>query len=196
MPRIFDNIDQHLLPALTKTLQTATMRRFSVSVILTCAVGERLAPYVLTHGTVVEGAQCRLLIGMQGRPGGGEKSASRSLYRLGPRTTRRSIKTSLSSHSTSGGNLPATTHVRDAQQRRRESLQTLAQQLRDGKLVVKLFLRYPLHAKLYSLYRDDYNNPVTGFQEQQLDPGRTVQARGTQRRCFGPRRMQQTGEVV
>jgi phosphatidylserine/phosphatidylglycerophosphate/cardiolipin synthase-like enzyme len=39
----------------------------------------------------------------------------------------------------------------------------LARQLRRGQLVVKLFLPYPLHAKLYLLFRDDVNNPVTGF---------------------------------
>lgn len=42
-------------------------------------------------------------------------------------------------------------------------MQRLARQLREKKAVVKLFLRYPLHAKLYLLYRDDYNNPRTGF---------------------------------
>jgi hypothetical protein len=35
--------------------------------------------------------------------------------------------------------------------------------LRDNKLVVKLFLRHPLHAKLYLLFRDDFNNPITGY---------------------------------
>jgi hypothetical protein len=32
-----------------------------------------------------------------------------------------------------------------------------------GQVVVKLFLPYPLHAKLYLLFRDDVNNPITGF---------------------------------
>jgi hypothetical protein len=35
--------------------------------------------------------------------------------------------------------------------------------LRAGQVVVKLFLPYPLHAKLYLLFRDDLNNPITGF---------------------------------
>jgi phosphatidylserine/phosphatidylglycerophosphate/cardiolipin synthase-like enzyme len=35
--------------------------------------------------------------------------------------------------------------------------------LRSGKVVVKLFLRHPLHAKLYLLFRPDPNNPVTGL---------------------------------
>jgi superfamily II DNA or RNA helicase len=42
-------------------------------------------------------------------------------------------------------------------------LRRLARQLRDGQVIVKLFLPYPLHAKLYLLFRDDVNNPVTGF---------------------------------
>jgi len=42
-------------------------------------------------------------------------------------------------------------------------LRRLARQIRDGKVRVKLFLRYPLHAKLYLLFRNDYNNPITGF---------------------------------
>jgi hypothetical protein len=42
-------------------------------------------------------------------------------------------------------------------------LRKLAKQLRAGQVVVKLFLPYPLHAKLYLLFRDDINNPITGF---------------------------------
>ncbi len=42
-------------------------------------------------------------------------------------------------------------------------LRRLACQLRAGQVVVKLFLPYPLHAKLYLLFRDDVNNPITGF---------------------------------
>lgn len=42
-------------------------------------------------------------------------------------------------------------------------LRRLAQQLRDKKLAVKLHLRHTLHAKLYLIFRDDYNNPISGF---------------------------------
>jgi hypothetical protein len=37
-------------------------------------------------------------------------------------------------------------------------LRKLAQQLRDGKLTVKLYLRHTLHAKLYPAHRDDICN--------------------------------------
>jgi hypothetical protein len=42
-------------------------------------------------------------------------------------------------------------------------LRRLAEQLRVGKVRVKLFLRHTLHAKLYLLYRQDPNNPKIGF---------------------------------
>ena len=43
------------------------------------------------------------------------------------------------------------------------TLRRLASQLRAKKVVVKLFLRHPLHAKLYLLFRDDPINPIVGY---------------------------------
>ncbi len=37
-----------------------------------------------------------------------------------------------------------------------------ADQVRTGKLVVKLFLRHLLHAKLYLLFRQDIATPIIG----------------------------------
>jgi SNF2 family DNA or RNA helicase len=42
-------------------------------------------------------------------------------------------------------------------------LRRLAGQLKAGRLVVKLFLRHPLHAKLYLLFRADPINPIVGY---------------------------------
>jgi superfamily II DNA or RNA helicase len=42
-------------------------------------------------------------------------------------------------------------------------LRRLAAQIRAKKVVVKLFLRHPLHAKLYLLFRPDPINPTIGF---------------------------------
>ena len=39
-------------------------------------------------------------------------------------------------------------------------LRRLAQLLRAGQIGLKLFLPYPLHAKLYLLFRDDVHNPL------------------------------------
>ena len=42
-------------------------------------------------------------------------------------------------------------------------LRRLSAQLKARKVVVKLFLRHTLHAKLYLIYRTDPNNPIIGF---------------------------------
>ena len=42
-------------------------------------------------------------------------------------------------------------------------LRRLASQIKAKKVVVKLFLRHPLHAKLYLLFRPDPVNPTTGY---------------------------------
>lgn len=44
-----------------------------------------------------------------------------------------------------------------------KGLQKLAQQLRDEKVKVKLFLRHTLHAKLYLIYRSDLVAPTVGY---------------------------------
>ena len=43
------------------------------------------------------------------------------------------------------------------------TLRQLSVQIRAKQLIVKVYLRHPLHAKLYLLHRWDANNPVTGF---------------------------------
>ena len=42
-------------------------------------------------------------------------------------------------------------------------LRRLCVQLKTKKLIVKLFVRHPLHAKLYLLHRPDLLNPTIGF---------------------------------
>jgi HKD family nuclease len=42
-------------------------------------------------------------------------------------------------------------------------LRRLARQIKAKKVTVKLFLRHPLHAKLYLLFRPDPVNPTIGF---------------------------------
>jgi len=42
-------------------------------------------------------------------------------------------------------------------------LRRLARQIKKGKVVVKLYLRHTLHAKLYLLFRQDPVNPIVGY---------------------------------
>jgi hypothetical protein len=42
-------------------------------------------------------------------------------------------------------------------------LRRLSKQIKSKKLIVKLFLAHPLHAKLYLIHRQDPNSPIVGF---------------------------------
>jgi hypothetical protein len=157
VPRIFDNIDQLLLPALTKTLEHSERADFCVGYFNLRgwqALGNHIEKW---EGG--EGRCCRLLIGMQGRP----EDELKQIYRLNKgdnevdqgqvkRLVRQAAETFRQQLM-----FGAPTNSDEA------ALRALARQMREGKVVVKLYLRHTLHAKLYLLYRNDYNNPITGF---------------------------------
>jgi hypothetical protein len=48
MPRVFDNIESHLLPILQESLQELLNEQIFVRVILICAVGSPLIPILTT----------------------------------------------------------------------------------------------------------------------------------------------------
>jgi len=106
VPRIFDNIEQQLLPALTQTLTISKRADFCDSM--------------------------------------DQPQAIRLKRRLAEEFRRQLM-------------LGAPTNEDEA------GLRRLARQLREQKLIVKLHLRHALHAKLYLIFRDDFNNPISGF---------------------------------
>ena len=64
-------------------------------------------------------------------------------------------------------------------------------------MVVKLFLRHSLHAKLYLLFRADPINPITGYLgSSNLNTGRAFPSGRVERGCSGSRRCQQAGRMV
>lgn len=157
MPRIFDNIEQPLVSALVKTLETAYSADFCVG-YFNLRGWRELAPCI-DKWPGVEGSCCRLLIGMQGKPEDDLRkyySLSKGDFDVDQGQVKRLIRQAAESFREQLM-VGAPTSVDEA------GLRDLARQLREGKLVVKLFLRHPLHAKLYLLYRNDYNNPITGF---------------------------------
>ncbi|MBC7378336.1 MAG: hypothetical protein H7346_13015 [Burkholderiaceae bacterium] len=157
MSRIFDNIDQDLLTALRATLDVSKRADFCVGYLNLRgwqAIDSHINAWEPTVGQV-----CRVLVGMQ-RPAHEE---IRELYRqtemsgVLDNATASRLKTQFAAHLREQITLGIPTGRDEA------GLRVLARQLRAGQVGVKLFLPYPLHAKLYLLFRDDANNPITGF---------------------------------
>jgi len=156
MPRIFDNIEKPLLPALQETLQTAERADFCVG-YFNLRGWSQLAPHVETWAGG-PGQCCRLLVGMHVSPTDELRQALRGKDEDGldnqtALREKRRIAEEFRQQLTYGA--PSNTDE--------ASLQQLGRQIRANKLVVKVYLRHPLHAKLYLLHRQDANNPVTGF---------------------------------
>ncbi|WP_341908558.1 helicase-related protein [Polaromonas sp. YR568] len=157
MARIFDNIDQDLLSALRATMQVSKRADFCVGYLNLRgwqAIDDQVNPWDPAAGQV-----CRVLVGMQRPP----YEEIRELYRqtedgvLIDNATASRLKTQFAAHLREQITLGIPTGQDEA------GLRRLARQLRAGQVIVKLFLPYPLHAKLYLLFRDDVNNPITGF---------------------------------
>ena len=157
MPRIFDNIQQKLLEGIRATL--AVSRRADFCVGYFNLRGWRAIDDLVEHWQGKVGQICRVLIGMQRPP----QDEVKALYQLASSDEmldnarasdiKHKFAAQLREQITFG--LPTSADEK--------GLQRLAQQLREGKVQVRLFLPYPLHAKLYLLFREDANNPVTGF---------------------------------
>jgi len=157
MPRIFDNIQQELLPALRATLDVAGRADFCVGYFN--LRGWKAIDDLVDQWPGGPGRQCRLLVGMQRPPQEDLRVAFNLTQRedqLDNQTVLR-LKKRLAEDFRSQLTFGAPTNVDEA------GLRRLAAQLRTGKLVVKLFLRHPLHAKLYLLFRTDPINPIIGY---------------------------------
>ena len=150
MPRIFDNIATDLLPALRDTLQISHCSDFCVGYFN--LRGWKAIDALIEQWPGGEGAQCRLLVGMQ-----------RLAYSLLPQEDQISqqavirLKRRLAEEFRAQLTFGAPTDDDEA------GLRRLSAQLKAGKVVVKLFLSHTLHAKLYLCFRTDPNNPITGF---------------------------------
>ena len=152
MPRIFDNIEQDLLPALRQTLKVAERADFCVGYF-------NLRGWKELDGHIEawvggEGHCCRLLVGMQRLP----EEELRALFRspsddpgMDNQTALR-CRRKLADEFRNQLMLGAPTNPDEA------GLRRLARQIKARKVIVKLFLRHPLHAKLYLLFRPDPAN--------------------------------------
>jgi hypothetical protein len=157
MPRIFDNIATELLPALRDTLQISQRSDFCVGYFN--LRGWKAIDSLIEQWPGGEGAQCRLLVGMQRLA----QDELRLAYTLLPKEDQISqqavirFKRRLAEEFRAQLTFGAPTDEDEA------GLRRLSAQLKAGKVVVKLFLSHTLHAKLYLCFRTDPNNPITGF---------------------------------
>lgn len=157
MPQIFDNINQSLLPALKQTLDVSYRADFSVGYFN--LRGWRQIDDKIEAWTGGDNYCCRLLVGMHRRPQE-ELKAAFSFRENGTGMDNAQairLKKELAEEFRYQLTLGAPTNEDEA------GLRRLANQIKTGKLVVKLFLRHPLHAKLYLLFRTDQFTPIIGY---------------------------------
>ncbi len=157
MPRIFDNIETDLLPALRQTLAVSNRSDFCVG-YFNLRGWKAIDAHIETWAGG-DGQQCRLLVGMQRLEEAELRDALQRMRRgemldnASARRMREQAAKAFKEQLTWG------CPTRDDE----AALRRLSAQLRAKRLAVKLFLSHPLHAKLYLCFRSDPNNPITGF---------------------------------
>ena len=157
MPRIFDNIDQSLLPALRETLGLSERADFCVGYFN--LRGWKALDEWIDHWSGGPGHCCRLLVGMQRLPQE-DLNAALSVFRDGgdiDNQTAIRLKKKLAEDFREQLMVGVPTNEDEA------GLRRLAAQIRTKKVIVKLFLHHHLHAKLYLLFRPDPISPTVGY---------------------------------
>lgn len=157
MPRIFDNINQSLRLALMETMEISERADFCVGYFN--LRGWRAIDRYVENWEGGEGHCCRLLIGMQRLPQEElriAKSLSADEGQMDNQTVL-SLKTRLAEEFREQLTIGAPSNEEEV------GLRRLANQIRAKKVIVKLFLKHPLHAKLYMLFRPDPVNPSVGY---------------------------------
>ena len=157
MPRIFDNIEKSLLPALQETLELSDRADFCVG-YFNLRGWKELDSYIETWSGG-KGHCCRLLVGMQKLP----QDELRQVMRLSRADSGMDNQTAIRLKKKLAEEFRDQLMVGAPTNKDETGLRRLAAQIKAKKVIVKLFLRHPLHAKLYLLFRSDPVNPATGY---------------------------------
>ena len=164
MPKIYDNIENQLSQGLTATLELSKRSDFCVGYFNLRGWHEVADKIEALDGMSINENNdqvhrfCRLLVGMQKLPSEILRDSflhdeSYLIDQAEMLKLRKKLAYEFKEQLTIG-----TPSERDE-----IYLRKLSQQLKNKKVVVKLHLRHPLHAKLYLAYSDDARVPVVGF---------------------------------
>ncbi|MBC7292569.1 MAG: NgoFVII family restriction endonuclease, partial [Thermoleophilia bacterium] len=158
MPQIFDNINVRLIDGLRNVLRDTVACSFCVG-YLNLRGWQQVADLTETLPGGDESEACRVLIGMHRPPE--EEMKLLQTARRGPDTPDGPTLARLTRRMTESfkEQLEFGVPTDEAE----TALRCLARQLRERKVLVKAFLRYPLHAKLYLVRRRDPVTPLIGF---------------------------------
>lgn len=157
MPQILDNIEKHLLSALTEAMGLSVRADFCVGYFN--LRGWKQVSSLVEKWPGGDGHCCRLLVGMQQMPHDQLKQslnpikAEQEIDQATAILLKRKLAQEFRDQLTIG--IPTNEDE--------ETLQRLVSQITANKVVIKLFLRHPLHAKLYLLFRQDPVNPKIGY---------------------------------
>ena len=157
MPRIFDNIDQSLLPALRETLALSDRADFCIGYFNLC--GWKQIDGYIERWSGSSGHYCRLLVGMQRLPQDDLHEALNILKCHDGIDNQTAIRLKKKLAEDFRDQLMVGTPTNED----KAGLRRLAAQIKAHKVIVKLFLRHPLHAKLYLLFRPDPISPAVGY---------------------------------
>lgn len=156
MPTIFDNIKNKLTEGLINSLEVSHRADFCVG-YFNLRGWKEIADQIDKFSGSDE-QKCRLLVGMQKQPdellrdyfstSANEPIDNQTAWRI-KKDLARSFREQLT--------IGVPTEEDEI------GLRKLSNQIKNGKVIVKLFLRYPLHAKLYLAFRNDKINPIIGF---------------------------------
>ncbi len=157
MPRIFDNIETSLLSALQETLQLSDRADFCVG-YFNLRGWKQLDSYIDTWSGGDDHC-CRLLVGMHRLPQDELRQALKISKGDGVLDNQTALRLKKRMAEEFRDQLTIGVPTNDDE----IGLRKLASQIKNRKIVVKLFLGHPLHAKLYLLFRPDPINPIAGY---------------------------------
>ncbi len=158
MPQIFDNIENTLLPTLQVTLDHSERADFCVG-YFNLRGWKHLEAHI-EHWSGESGQCCRLLVGMQRLP---EEDLKAAFGIDGETEARIDLKIAAQKRKQLAEEFRKQLTIGVPTNADEAGLRKLVQQIKSKKVIVKLFLRHPLHAKLYLLFRPDPISPAVGY---------------------------------